>query len=35
MVKVKEDLTGKVFGALTVLYQSDDYLCKNGKKRAQ
>ena len=28
MVKVKEDLTGKKFGRLTVLYQTDDYISR-------
>lgn len=31
MIKVKEDLTGKVFGRLTVLYQIDDYVAPYGK----
>ena len=31
MVKVKKDLTGKKFGRLTVLYQTDDYVKPNGK----
>lgn len=30
MVKVKEDLTGKIFGRLTVLGQADDYVQPNG-----
>lgn len=33
MVKVKEDLTGRVFGKLTVLRQAEDYTRKNGKKK--
>ena len=35
MVKVKEDLTGKVFDRLTVIEQADDYIEKNGTHRAQ
>ena len=34
MVKVKNDLTGKMFGRLLVLEQSDDYISKNGKHYA-
>ena len=30
MVKVKEDLTGRRFGRLTVVCQTDDYVSKNG-----
>lgn len=33
MVKVKEDLTGCVFGKLTVLEQGEDYVSPNGKER--
>lgn len=35
MVKVKEDLTGKIFERLTVIKQIDDYMDKNGKHHAQ
>lgn len=36
MVKVKEDLTGRVFGRLTVIKQVDDYIePKSGKHRSQ
>lgn len=35
MVKVKEDLTGRKFGRLTVLEQTDDYVDTNGKHYAQ
>lgn len=35
MVKVREDLTGRVFGRLTVLQQVEDHIYPNGKKRAQ
>ena len=35
MVKVKDDLTGKTFGRLLVLEQSDDYISKNGKHFAR
>ena len=35
MVKVKEDLTGKKFGKLTVLHQIEDYIKPSGKKVAQ
>lgn len=31
MVKVKEDLTGKAFGNLTVMKQDEDYINTNGK----
>lgn len=31
MVKVREELTGRIFGRLTVLYQTNDYIDKNGK----
>jgi hypothetical protein len=34
MVKVKEDLTGKVFGKLTVLKQTEDYITPKGKHMA-
>lgn len=33
MVKVKKDLTGMVFGKLTVLEQGEDYVSPNGKER--
>ncbi len=35
MVKVKENLTGKVFGKLTVLSQADDYVTPKGIHLAQ
>lgn len=35
MVKVKEDLTGKQFGRLIVLYQIDDYVTPNGRHMDQ
>lgn len=35
MVKVKEDLTGKIFGRLTALRQVDDYILPCGKHHAQ
>lgn len=35
MVKVKEDLTGKVFGRLTVLAQAEDYIRPGGQRSAQ
>lgn len=35
MVKVKEDLTGMVFGRLTVLKQTEDYIIASGKHYAQ
>lgn len=35
MVKVRKDLTGRVFGMLTVIKQADDYVCPNGKHEAQ
>lgn len=35
MVKVREDLTGRVFGRLTVLQQVEDHIYPNGKRRAQ
>ena len=35
MVKVKEDLTGRQFGRLTVLYQVEDYVAPFGKHYAQ
>ena len=30
MVKTRKDLVGRVFGDLTVLYQDEDYVNKNG-----
>ena len=33
MVKIKENLTGKKFGKLTVIEQTDDYIYPNGKRR--
>ena len=35
MVKAKEDLTGKVYGRLTVLRQANDYVRPDGKRDAQ
>ena len=35
MVKVKEDLTGKVFGSLTVIKQVEDYINPQGKPYAK
>lgn len=35
MVKVKEDMSGKTFGRLTVIEQAEDYVCSNGKRNAQ
>lgn len=35
MVKVREDLTGRKFGKLTVLEQVEDYIHPNGSRRAQ
>ena len=35
MVKVKRDLTGMVFGRLTVIKQAEDYIGTNGKHRAR
>ncbi len=35
MVKVKEDLTGKIFGRLTVLEQAEDYISPSGTHYAQ
>ena len=35
MVKVKEDLTGKIFGKLMVLRQAEDYIDPKGVHRAQ
>lgn len=35
MLKVREDLTGKMFGQLTVLEQTEDYIYPSGKRRAQ
>ena len=35
MVKTKEDLTGRTFGRLTVLKQTEDYVQPNGKKSAR
>lgn len=34
MVKVREDLTGKRFGRLTVLEQAEDYIKPNGEHEA-
>lgn len=31
MVKVKEDLTGRIFGLLTVIEQVEDYIQPNGR----
>ena len=35
MVKVKEDLTGRIFGRLTVIKQAEDYVPPNGRPRSQ
>ena len=35
MVKVKKDLTGMVFGRLTVLQQAEDYIAPNGRHSTQ
>ena len=35
MVKVKEDLVGKIFGRLTVVKQVDDYIDKKGNHYAR
>lgn len=35
MVKVKEDLTGKTFGRLTVIKQAEDYITPKGKHSAK
>ena len=35
MVKVKEDLTGRTFGRLTVIRQADDYSTPSGRRYAQ
>lgn len=35
MVKVREDLTGKTFGRLTVVKQAKDYISPNGERQAQ
>lgn len=35
MVKVKEDLTGKVFGKLTVVEQAEDHIQSNGRRVAR
>lgn len=35
MVKVREDLTNKIFGRLTVIKQVDDYVTPSGQKKAQ
>jgi hypothetical protein len=35
MVKVKEDLIGRIFGRLTVIEQVEDYISPQGKHRAQ
>lgn len=32
MVKVKEDLTGKMFGKLTVIKQAEDYICQSNNQ---
>lgn len=34
MIKVKEDLTGMIFGRLTVIEQTDDFVSKNGGRTA-
>lgn len=35
MVKTKEDLTGKIFGKLTVLHQVEDYIDSKGRHESQ
>ena len=35
MVKVKQDLTGMIFGRLIVIEQGEDHICPNGKRIAQ
>lgn len=35
LVKVKENLVSKVFGKLTVLEQTEDFICSNGKHLAR
>lgn len=35
MVKVKEDLTGRIFGRLTVIKQAEDYVPPNGRPCSQ
>ena len=35
MVKVRENLTGKKFGRLTVIEQTDDYITPRGKHSAR
>lgn len=35
MVKVREDLTGRIFGRLKVLEQAEDYVYSNGKRKSQ
>ena len=35
MVKIRNDLTGQIFGRLTVLKQTDDYIDKRGRHYAQ
>ena len=35
MVRVKQDLTGKRYGMLEVLYQAEDYIAPNGWRAAQ
>lgn len=34
MIKVKEDLTGRIFGRLTVIKQIEDHVCSDGRHRA-
>jgi len=31
MVKVRKDLTNQRFGRLTVMYQTEDYICRSSK----
>ena len=35
MVKTKDNLTGQIFGRLTVLYQVEDHICPNGRHHDQ
>jgi hypothetical protein len=35
MIKVKEDLTGRTFGKLTVLSQAEDYVSPKGQRKSQ
>lgn len=35
MIKVRKDLTGQRFGKLVVLYQTEDHVLSNGKRKAK